>query len=387
MSRILLLHASVGMGHHRAAVGIARALKQVPGITVEVEDTLDHARELFRTAYAGSYLRIADQTPQLWSEIYARTDRRFPLLGLVNAIRMVTTMIGVRGLAALLQRTQPDAIICTHFLPLEVLGPLRHIGQAPPLYGVLTDYRAHHFWACQGVDGYFVPTVETREQLVTAGLPEATVHVTGIPIDPAIAVPLDQKSARQSLALAPDEPVVLINGSGLAPARVKEIVVELLSRQMPGTLVVATGRNHQLTALLADMVGTTATELRVLGPQPSLDPLIAASDVVMGKAGGLTVSEVLARGVPLIVLTPVPGQEAWNARHVVEAGAGVCESQTPEVAEVVVQILQDQSRRQRMARAAKAAGQPAAAAAIAGYVLEELRHEYMPLRLRSVVPA
>ncbi len=387
MSRILLLHASVGMGHHRAAVGLARALAAVPRTQVQVEDTLEHSRDIFRTLYAGSYLQIADRTPAIWSEIYARTDRHFPLLGLVNAIRMVTTTLGVRGLEALVERSQPDAIICTHFLPLEVLGPLRQSGQVPPIYGVLTDYRAHHFWACKGTDGYFVPTRETQDQMVMAGLPRAIVHVTGIPIDPAVAVPLDQARVRQTLELTPDEPVVLINGSGLAPARVKAVVIELLEHRLPGTVIIATGRNRELHTLLTDLHDTDATTVRVLGPQPSLDPLIAASDVVIGKAGGLTVSEVLARGVPLIVLTPVPGQEAWNARHVVEAGAGICESETSEVAQAVMQLLQDPARRRSMALAAKDVGRPTAAATIASHVLEELRHEYMPLRLRSAVPA
>ncbi|GAC1648868.1 MAG: glycosyltransferase [Herpetosiphon sp.] len=372
MSKILLLHASVGMGHHRAAVAIARGLEKVPGTVVEIQDTLDHSRSLFRSAYAGSYLGIADHAPSVWSHFYERTDRPFPFLGLVNGLRSFGTTVGVHGLEALLDRTQPDAIICTHFLPLEVLGPLRAAGLIPPLYGVLTDYRAHHFWACNGLDGYFVPTAETRDQLFAAGLTGTRVTVTGIPVDPAVSVPADQSAAREGLKLATHRPVVLLNGSGIAPARVKAIATELLARELPGTLVVAAGRNRELIDVLEELRGNAMTELRVVGPQPSLDPLIVASDVVIGKAGGLTVSEVLARGVPMVVPTPVPGQEAWNADYIVQSGAGVCEATVEGVAATTIDLIRNRPRRRTMARAALQAGRPAAATAIATIVLSEL---------------
>ncbi|MBV9791742.1 MAG: galactosyldiacylglycerol synthase [Chloroflexi bacterium] len=382
MSHMLLLHASVGMGHYRAATALAHAFAATSGITAQVEDTLDHAHRLFSTVYAGLYLGIADRIPAFWSQFYQQTDRPPSMFDLVAGVRALSTTLGVRGLPALIKRSGPDAILCTHFLPVEVLGPLRLQGLLPPLYCVVTDFRAHQFWACPGVDGYFVPTDATADQLVSAGIPRTHVHVMGIPINPEVTQPVDRAAVHRVLGLAPARPLVLLNGSGIAVARIRAIAEELLARNINATLVVAAGRNRELVAALADLHGTARTALHVLGPQPTLDPLIATSAVVVGKAGGLTVSEILGRGVPLIIPTPVPGQEQANADHVVAAGAGLCADSVVGVADAVMMVLQDNNRRRAMADAARSLGRPAAATLIASRVLSDLSSDLRPVRLR-----
>ncbi len=383
MPRILLLQASVGMGHYRAATALAHAFEATTGITARVEDTLNHAHSLFGKVYAGSYLGIADRIPACWSWFYQQTDRPASTLSLVAGVRACSTALGVHGLPALIEQSQPDAIICTHFLPVEVLGPLRLQGLLPPLYCVVTDHRAHHFWACAGVDGYFVPTAATANQLVNAGIPRQQVHITGIPVHPEVVKPVDHAAVRAALGLPAAGRVVLLNGSGIAVARVRGIAQELLAREIPATLVVAAGRNRALMAALADLHGTAWTTVRVLGLQPTLDPLIATSELVVGKAGGLTVSEVLARGVPLIIPTPVPGQEQANADHVVGAGAGLCGDSAAGVADAVAALLGDNNRRRAMAAAARGIGRPTAAATVAARVLGDVTGGFDPIRLRA----
>src|SRR3954471_24953120 len=187
MPRILLLHVSVGMGHQRAALALAQAFEQQPNTSATVEDTLQRSLPLFRRSYVGSYLGIADKAPEFWSFFYAQTDRPSSLL---DGARALSTSVGVRGLPALLDHVQPDAIICTHFLPIEALALMRR--DMPPIYCVLTDYHAHQFWACPGVERYFVPTDATRREIIVAGAPPARVHVSGIPIDPALDAPADR---------------------------------------------------------------------------------------------------------------------------------------------------------------------------------------------------
>src|SRR5436190_2750249 len=186
MPRILLLHVSVGMGHQRAALALAKAFQQQPDTCVTVEDTLLRSLPLFRRSYVGSYLGIADKAPDFWSFFYAQTDRPSSLL---DGARALSTSVGVRGLPALLEHTQPDAIICTHFLPIEALTLMRRA--MPPIYCVLTDYHAHQFWVCPNVARYFVPTDATQREIIVAGAAPARVYVSGIPIDLAISAVAD----------------------------------------------------------------------------------------------------------------------------------------------------------------------------------------------------
>src|SRR5689334_12496164 len=208
MPRILLLHVSVGMGHQRAALALAKAFEQQPDTYVTVEDTLLRALPLFRRSYIASYLSIADKAPDFWSFFYAQTDRPSSL---IDGARALSTSVGVRGLPALLEDTQPDAIICTHFLPIEALTLMRRT--MPPIYCVLTDYHAHQFWACPGVARYFVPTEATQREIIAAGVAPERVYVSGIPIDPAISAPADRGTARQQLGLPPGHSIVALLGS------------------------------------------------------------------------------------------------------------------------------------------------------------------------------
>lgn len=385
LPKILLLHASVGMGHLRAATAIAQAMQ--PMVETEVVDALDYAHPMFRKLYSDMYLWLADRAPRFWTGFYEYTDRPPSPFNLVQMMRELGTWLGVRALGDLIHRTQPDAIVCTHFLPLEVLGSWRMAGLLPPLYCVVTDYRAHQFWACSGADGYFVPTARVADQIVAAGIDRSQVQISGIPIDHHINQPAATIAARRSLDLPPGQPVLLLNGSGIHLQRVRSIVDRLLAERVRATLVVAAGRNERLVAALRNVGSTPHMDVRIIGPQPSLDPWISASDLVIGKAGGLTVSEVLGRGVPLIIPTPVPGQERANAAHVVEAGAGVCCPTAADVAFAIQTLLHDPTRRYTMRRAAYALGHPCAAHTIAMRLLSDLDHPSVAPRVRSGVIA
>jgi len=369
MNRIVLLHVSVGMGHQAAALALARAFAAVPNTTTLVQDTLDYSHTWFRRGYAGVYLAMAALAPRLWSRYYAQTDRPNRLM---DGVRALSTRLGVHGIAALIERAQPDAIVCTHFLPLEALAQLRQ-QHLPPIYSVVTDYHAHQFWACPGVARHFVPTAATQEQLVAAGVDRRRVEVTGIPIDPAIGAPIDRDLARHARGLPADRPVVALIGSGLPTEQLRALVVDVLAQPAVGTVLVAAGRNHDLVASLDDLAHGAQPRLHLLGPQPSLTPLLAASDLVVSKAGGLTVSEVLALGVPMIIPTAqLVGQEGWNAAYVIAAGAGLgCESSSL-VAQTIAEVLATPERLARMRAAALSLGRPAAAETIAAGVLADL---------------
>ncbi len=379
MPRVLILHASVGTGHKRAAEALAAAFSRRQPGEVRVEDVLDHTSRLFRLAYARSYLELTDRAPLVWGYFYTQTNADPNLAEITNNIRKLVESIGTNGLKEVLRAFQPEVIICTHFLPMELLvGYKRSARLTEPVYCVITDYAAHTFWTYTEIDGYFVGDEQTRTQLIERGISPQQIVVSGIPIDPCFAQPNDCREARSRRDLPLDTTVITLFGGGVDDDHVRQIVSGLMQSELKATLVVVAGRNTTLVESLSDFISTPNVDLRVLGFIDYVDDLITASDVVITKAGGLIISEVMARGTPMVIIDPIPGHEEWNADYVVSTGSGIqlrmCES-TPRA---VLNLLNHPTMLLEMRRCAQAAARPRAALEIAEKVIADLdqhRHD------------
>jgi processive 1,2-diacylglycerol beta-glucosyltransferase len=375
MPRILLLQASVGTGHKRAADAIHEAFTIKQELDVRVEDTLDHGAAFFRQAYSRSYLDLSERAPLFWRLFYESTDVADPeLIEVTNRLRSLVERFGVTHLEDFIQEYNPTAIICTHFLPIELLLSLKHQGRLPqPIYCVITDFFAHTFWVMPGIDGYFVGNELTRELLIARGVAPSIIHVSGIPVDPKIAEPKDPNEVRNLHNLPTDQPVVSIFGGGILPERMRQIVSGLIKLNLRCTFVVVAGRNEELHEALSDLEGEGETTLIKLDYIDYVNDLLAASDLVITKSGGLIVSETLARGTPMLVIEPIPGQEEWNADYVVSAGAGVQLRMIEAIPDTVRQLLQHEDWLNVLQKGAERIGRPRAALDIAEQVLNELR--------------
>ncbi len=375
MPRILILHASVGSGHRSAALALGDAFSRKQAAEVRVEDALEHANPLFRQAYAGSYLDLTNRAPLLWQLFYQNTDLSDPdLIEITNRLRSAVERLGVNDLRRLLKKFRPAAVICTHFLPVDLLLQLKHSGALPqPIYCVVTDFFAHTFWIEPGIDGYFVASDMTRDLMVARGIPPSIITVSGIPIKLEVAEPKTAAGARTRQGLPAEGPLITLFGGGLQAERVRTIVQSLLASELPGTLAVVAGRNETLIEALADLRDGPRMRLLLYAQIDFVDDLVAASDLAITKAGGLIVSEILARGTPLVLIDPIPGQEEWNADYVVCAGAGLQLRIAESAPRAVEQLLAQPERLAQLRAAAQRAGRARAALDIAEAVLEDLR--------------
>jgi processive 1,2-diacylglycerol beta-glucosyltransferase len=372
MPRVLLLHVSVGTGHKRAAEALYTAFEELRPGKVLVEDVLDHTPKFFGKAYADSYIDLSDHAPMLWGYFYMQTRDDPDVARVVNNIRKLVEGVGTSSLKQVIKNFEPDIIICTHFLPMELLVRLKRNDKLTrPVYCVITDYVAHTFWTYSEIDGYFVGNEQTREQLIEHGMSADIITVTGIPIDPAIAEPKDPTTMRQRHHLPLEQPVMTLFGGGIPRERVRAIAVGLLKSGLNATLVIVAGRNEKLMETLSGLQSSASLDLRLLGFIGYVDDLIAASDLVITKAGGLIVSEVMARGVPLVVTHPTPGHEDWNADAVVSSGAGVQLRMAESVPATVCRLFQQPGLLEDMRANALAAGRPQAARDIAHHVIAE----------------
>jgi len=366
--RVLLLSASSGAGHVRAAQALEKAFLARGDCLVEHVDVIRHVSRLFRQVYEKTYISMVRRAPEMMGLLYDKTDRPWRNLRRRLALDRMNTQRMIR----MLKRVQPDLCVATHFLPGEILAWLiaKEKLQARNAI-VVTDYDVHAMWLCRTVDRYYVALEESAEYLAEIGVPREKLRVTGIPVDPMFARPVDKEAARKRLKLDGRAPVVLIAAGGYGIGPVERLVEDLLRLNKPWQIVAIAGKAEETRRKLEGIARKTgnlasgAARLDAVGFTTEMDQYMAAADLLVGKAGGLTTSEALARGLPLALIEPIPGQEERNADHLLEAGAAIRCNNLPAAAWKIAKLLEDSERMERMKTAAKSMGRPDAAAEIA----------------------
>ncbi|MBF2002995.1 MAG: UDP-N-acetylglucosamine--LPS N-acetylglucosamine transferase [Synechococcales cyanobacterium M58_A2018_015] len=374
MTRILILYTSLGSGHVSAAKALQGAFSRFPQVEVQIEDALEHASPILRETLTTLYERLSERAPQLYRVIYEGSD--IEDLEESTSDNLLFAKIErpfLRELERLVKDSRADAIICVQQIPSRLLQLMARKGElSQPHYVVVTDVMAHSTWLNPSVQGYFLPTDLTAEVLIQRGVDPAIVHVTGIPVKLEIAEPKSSVEMRKRHGLPLDRPVITLFGGGLQSKRVRLMVTKLLESSTPGMLIVAAGRNNSLLDKLDDLHAGPQMRFRKLGMIDYVDDLVAASDIVITKAGGLITSEVLARGTPMIIIDPFPGQEEWNADVISTVGAGVQLRLPSMVAPAVSHLLGQPEQLAFMRQQAKKIGQPYAALKIAEMILDRL---------------
>ncbi len=376
MPGILIVHASLGTGHISAANALAEAFKQ-HGRSVVVIDVLDYANPVLRAALNQYFKQTTERAQSLYKLLYSQSDAA-DVEEAFSGNRLLTMLERpfMTQFEQVVSDIRPDAVISVHPVPGHVLAHNKQLGLLdPPLYVVVTDYMAHSSWLVPGVERYFVPSDFTRRELLIRGVPPDLIEVTGIPVNLAINEPKEPAAVRQRHDLPTDRCVMTLFGGGLEVERVRLMVTQILESRTEGMLVVVAGRNERLEEALSDLSDGPHMHLRLYGRVDHVDDLVVASDLVITKAGGLTVSEVLARGTPMVIIDPVAGQEEWNADVVVGAGAGIQLRMPETVPPAALYLLSQPERLELMRRQARLIGRPRAALDVAGSIRGDLGGE------------
>lgn len=366
--RVLLLSASSGAGHVRAAQALEKALLAREDCQVEHVDVIRYVSKLFRQVYERTYISMVRRAPEMMGLLYDKTDRPWRNLRRRLALDRMNTQRMIR----MLKRVQPNLCVATHFLPAEILAWLIAKEKLRARNAiVVTDYDVHAMWLCRTVDRYYVALEESAEYLAAIGAPREKLRITGIPIDPVFAQPVEKQEARKRLKLEPRAAVVLIAAGGYGIGPVERLVEDLLKLGRPWQIVAIAGKAEETRRRLEGIARKAgnlpggAARLCPVGFTTEMDQYMAAADLLVGKAGGLTTSEALARGLPLALIEPIPGQEERNADHLLEAGAAIRCNNAPAAAWKIAKLLDDSERMERMKNAARKMGRPDAAAQIA----------------------
>ena len=359
---LLFLHATAGSGHTRAAEALLAACRMIELPAAQTADTLDYTTEFYRHLYVKWYIDLVRKMPALWGHLYDKYDTRSSTSKSRN-LCLLLDKLNTRELLGMIVDVDPAAVICTHFLPLGVLTDLKHRGKFDlPLAAVVTDISPHRFWVHPHVDRYYVATPDSLRELSKKGIPTEQIQVSGIPIDPVFASARPTAEARAALGL-PQKPTVLLMSGGFGVGPITDILNSFANPGLNCSLVVVAGKSAELQAQCRKIASTLpeGISVTVYGFVDFIHDLLDAADLVITKPGGLTLSEILAKGKPMMLVAPIPGQEQRNCEYLLENGAATRLYDFDDAAYYIERLLHDPVRREAMSQAAQRIARPLAA--------------------------
>lgn len=387
MSRVLILSASVGSGHIAAAAAIERALAARPGVEVRSQDALKLTSRIYQVTASDAYFAMVKESPWLVGWWYDQNDA--PFSGETPALRLWNTLNG-QPLVDFIRDYDPDMTVCTHFFPAGIVAQLLSEDRLRTRLSIVTtDYDFQGMWLSRIFHRYFVALEETKVHLASLGVEPERITVSGIPVNPRLAEPVERAAILERYGLRPDLPTILVSAGALGGGPVAEIVGQILQMRTAAQAIVVCGRNRALRQSVTALTAPYAERFRVLGYTGEMPDLMRVASVFVGKPGGLTSAECMAAGLPMLIIQPIPGQEERNADHLLESGAAVRCRSLSTVAHKLDVVLGDPTRLERMRAAARGLGRPDAAEVVAASVLADSDQPQVFSReeLRQIVAA
>jgi processive 1,2-diacylglycerol beta-glucosyltransferase len=367
--RVLILSASVGSGHVKAADALARAMRARSDVDeVLSDDSLDHTNVLHKQFYSTLYKKLSAMLPEFLGWWYETSDDPW----VADKGRLLIDLPQALPLINLVREFKPDVILCTHFMPAGVISWLIANGKLEARLGVvITDFHFHAFWITRAFNWYFVAQEDDKIHMEALGLPADRIEVTGIPVEPEFGAPVDANAVLERHGLQPGRPTLLVAGGALGMSPATAVVRQLLQLDRDFQAIIVCGKNEEMLNEIVDLLKDRPADFRVFGYTKEMSDFMSVATILLSKPGGMTTAEAVACGLPMMILDPIGGQEERNADVLLEAGAAVKCTEVTLVAHKLRRLLDDPERLRQMSRNARSLGHPNAAAEISRIVLEE----------------
>jgi processive 1,2-diacylglycerol beta-glucosyltransferase len=361
MPHILLLSEAIGNGHESAARAIEEALMtNDPEVRVTRINLLDTFRPLTAKVTRTLYFQALTHSPALWGRWYEwQREKKWNRVS-----RLVLRNVLKREVVAWLHHLAPDAVVCTHPLPACFIAELKKQGFSIPLCTVLTDFDLHGYWIHPGIDLYCVPLPSIADEISRRLGCGAQILVTGIPISEKFVNELQNRPPESP----PSHKRILIAGGGFGIG-VEPMVRGILNTEIPCEITVVCGRNRALYRHLKE-ANANYPGVRILGFSRQMHKLMAESDLLVTKPGGLTVSEALTMRLPMVLYTPIQGQESRNGRLMQELRVALHTESPDQVTSAVRHLLQHPESMHACIEKMNTIRRPYAARMIANAVLQ-----------------
>ena len=346
MKKILIFYASYGGGHLSAANSIKECLEtNYTNIQIEVIDCIRYINRMLNKVTTGAYNEMAKDVPNLWGKVYAGSQK-----GLLSSVSKETNKLMARKLFKLIIEYNPDLIISTHPFSTQMVSYLKRKGHLNcKLATILTDFSMHTQWLIENEYGdyFFVANDKMKEQLIDYGVDKEKIYVTGIPLSSKFKKKIDNKETYKMFKLNSEKKTILFFGGGefgLGKERTVQILDSLVKNVPEYQIVAISGKNEKMRKKFEDIVQYENAEdrVKVLGFTDKVPELMKISTIVVTKPGGLTTSESLASGLPILVISPIPGQEEENAQFLEEKGVGIWIKKDQNPDEIIKKLFENE---------------------------------------------
>lgn len=365
--RVLLMYISKVSGHRQATVAIQQALRQLdPEIEVPAINGFGYTYPILEKIVNKAYLSVIKRTPKVWDYLYDNPK----IVKNSQSIQNFLHKTSHEKIEKLIQRHRPQAIVCTQAFPCGMVADYKISHNLDILLiGVLTDFSPHSYWINEGVDYYVVPSEEVKERLVVKGVAPERVRVYGIPLRPRFNEPVDRIAIAENMGLDPNVPTILVMGGGQGLGPIKKIVKALGKMNMFVQIIVLSGVNKKIVNSLRRYAAKADKKILVFEFVTNVEELMTLADLIVTKPGGMTTAESLTKGLPMVVINPIPGQEMRNTDFLVQQGIGIRVHDVDDIGGEVEVLLRSPERLAAMRKAALAHAKPHASLDIARLIL------------------
>jgi processive 1,2-diacylglycerol beta-glucosyltransferase len=315
--KVQLFYASIGSGHLVAARSISEAIKNInPEIKIEFQDIFQHSKVNVFLQEVMAFLPSF-----VFPELYTRIWKR----GSLKWLYQFSCSFGsIRGdILKKVRSFSPDLIICTHTYPCSVISNWKQNQPSPFLIAVATDQFIHPYWPIRNVDAFITPNFPMKKELILRGYEKDKIYAFGIPVSPKL-----KKSGSEDKKQKRIKVIVLAGSYRMAPyisihKRVKDMLEYLVSHQSNQILwqfVFGAAKDLETSSHQKFL---NRTDVQIYDYPDDVQMMMADSDFVFTKPGGLTVAEALALKKPIVLLTKGAGQERGNSNYVINSGSGI----------------------------------------------------------------
>jgi processive 1,2-diacylglycerol beta-glucosyltransferase len=360
--KLLVLYVSVGTGHMKAAEALRESIeKHFNGWTVDIFDTLKYINPIVDKIVVNSYLGALKRNPKLYSRLYTASGTGTSIYDISKAFNKLLSF----RLKNLIKEYAPSAIVCTHPFPMQMLSSLKEKKQLNiPAVAVLTDYVVHSLWLDSGMDAFIVANEMMKTEMINRGIPSNIIFPFGIPVSPKFQIKTNKKCLLSELGLD-NKFTVLVMGGGMGFGNIESTIDSLLKCDIDMQIIAVTGTNKKLKYQLEHSAKNSNKKVLIFSYTDRINELMDISDLLITKPGGMTVSEALVKGLPIFIISPIPGQEEGNASYLIRSGVASRVDSYAQLIEVLSRVANDPITLNTMRENSKYLGKPHSAHDIA----------------------